>query len=287
MKPPALPAPLPQDRPEGASATKRISFKQVEWVRARLAERDWQIIHAIDQLRVVTGEHIEKLLFADLASARSRVVSRGRVLRRLVAWHVLIPLDRRIGGPGRGSSKSVFALDSLGQRLLTHRQQAEGQARRVRRPGTPTERSLRHALAVSELYVRLICLGRLQGFMVAEYSVEPRWPDGVGGQLGPDAYVRLELGDVVDHWAIEVDRSTEALETTLRRKLTAYLDFARRGGQLRTHGVMPRVLVSCTKEGRPEAVEALVRRLPSPAHALFAVVQHDEASAFLWTSLQS
>ncbi|WP_173155635.1 replication-relaxation family protein [Phytohabitans suffuscus] len=246
----------------------------------RLTGRDWQIIEALARLRVASGEHLERLFFSSLSSPRSRVASRSRALRRLTAWRVLVPLERRVGGAGRGSSGSAFALDSVGQKVLLARQLADGTAGRVRRPSTPSDRTLKHALAVSDLYVNLVELGRVYGFTVDEYRVEPRWPDGQGGQLGPDAYARLSLGAVVDHWWTEVDRATEDLETTLRRKLMAYLDFARRG-QLGPSGVVPRVLVSCSTEARRKAVDGLVSHLPPPAGELFAVTHAERSAQFL------
>src|SRR2546430_4197077 len=107
---------LPHDQPPARGA--RASAKLAEWVEDRLSGRDWQILHTVNRLRIVSGEHIQDLFFYSLASPRSRVVSRARALRRLTAWRVLMPLERRIGGSGRGSTGLAFALDSVGQRLI-------------------------------------------------------------------------------------------------------------------------------------------------------------------------
>lgn len=264
----------------------RAGLVLVEWVQDRLSERDWQIIQAVNQLRILTGQHLQDLFFSSLPSERSRVASRSRVLRRLVSWRVLVPLERRIGGAGRGSTRQAFSLDSVGQRLIAHGQHADGQPLRVRRPGTPGDRTLKHALAVSDLFVGLVVLARSSGFVVAEFATEPAcwWPNGLGGFVKPDAYVCLTLGDVVDHWWAEQDQATEALPT-LRRKLETYLDFVGRG-QLGPGGITPRVLVSTISERRREAIAGVVSRLPPPADKLFAVTVFDQATQYIATVLR-
>lgn len=162
--------------------TARLRPSQVEWVADRLTARDWQIIEAVNRLRLLTGAQIERLFFAGVASGRSRIASRSRVLHRLVAWRVLVPLPRRIGGAGRGSTTLAFALDSAGVRLVRERQIAAGYLPRVRRPGSPGERTVRHILAVSESCVTLTDLARVHGSHLPSSS--PNRPAG-----GPTALV--------------------------------------------------------------------------------------------------
>lgn len=282
---------MPARRPAGparqtAASPVRVRPGHVEWVAERLGERDWQIIEAVNRLRILSGEQIETLFFSSLTSRRSRIVTRSRVLKRLIDWRVLVPLTRSIGGADRGSSGLVFALDSAGQRLIAGRQLAEAGPLRVRRPGTPGERTVRHQLAVSALYVDLVALSRSQGFSLEEFVAEPGcwWPDGLRGYLKPDAYLRLSTADVADYWWIEHDEATESLPT-VRRKLETYLDFIRRG-QLGPNGVIPRVLVSTVTEARRAAIASLVTRLPDPAAKLFAVVHAGHAAPYLVTVLR-
>lgn len=142
--------------------TARLRPSQVEWVADRLTDRDWQIIEAVNKVRLLTGVQIERMFFADLQPGRSRIASRSRALHRLVSWRVLVPLPRRIGGAGRGSSTLAFALDSVGQRLVRERLIATDQTPRVRRPGQPGERTVRHILAVSECFVALTELSQAE-----------------------------------------------------------------------------------------------------------------------------
>lgn len=271
--------------PGGASAPKRVRTAYVQWVAERLSERDWAIVEIVNCLRLVRGDQLERLFFFDLADG-SRVVSRGRVLRRLVAWRVLDVLPRRIGGGKRGSSASVFALGAAGQRLLVARQTAAGPSVRVRHPGAPTERTIRHTLAVSELYAGLVEQARQVGATVASFEAEPAcwWPDGCGSHLKPDSYLVLEREGVRDHWWVEVDLATESLPT-LRRKLLAYLSFIERG-QLGPGDVVPRVLVMVPSEQRAAGVRSILDRLPDPAHKLFALATERHAPAYLMQVLR-
>lgn len=264
-------------RPSSPASPERIRTSHVEWTRERLTTRDWAIIETVNKIKLATGLQLERLHFSSL-SGRSREVTRGRVLRRLVAWRVLVPLPRRRGGNQRGSSHSVFALDTAGQRLLAERQMLTQPTPRVRRPGAPGERLIRHTLAVTELYTALVETARSNpGLSLAGFDGEPAcwWPTGLGGWLKPDAYLCLDTDELRAHWWVEIDLATEGLPT-IQRKLGAYLDFCNRG-QLGPSSTMPRVLVSVPSEQRRQAIQALVRRLPEPASKLFSVTTHQPA----------
>jgi hypothetical protein len=259
---------------------QRVRSHDVERVAERLSERDWGIIEIVNRLRVVRGDQLERLFFSQL-DGRSRAVSRGRVLRRLVTWQVVDQLPRRIGGSPRGSSGSMFALGLIGQRLLAQRQAMAGVSVRVRHAGVPTDRTLRHTVAVSELCVSLVEHAWSTGFHVAGFEAEPAcwWRDGLAGYLKPDAYVLLVQGRVRDHWWVEVDLATESLPT-LKRKFLAYLSFVERG-QLGPDDVIPRVLLIVPSEQRYESVRLLLNRLPEPADTLFGVVTERRAVDYI------
>lgn len=276
----------PVDHRPGSGTSVRT--RHLDWLRDRLSARDWAILLDLDRLRLLSADQLERLHFWAL-TGRSREVVRGRVLRRLVGWRVIAPLGRRIGGARRGSARTVYALDAAGQRLVRERLAAEQPTRRVRRPSLAGERFQAHSLAVSELYVTLASdVGMASaGVTLAAFDAEPAawWPNGFGGWLKPDAYLRLSVvhssgAGFDDHWWVEVDRATESLPT-LQGKLSIYLDFYQRG-QLGPNGVMPRVLVSTITEQRRDAVRELVQRLPEPADELFAVaVERDALLALL------
>jgi hypothetical protein len=264
---------------------QRVRTHDVERVAERLSERDWAVAEIVNRLRLMSGSQLERLLFSYL-HGRSRVVSRGRVLRRLVTWQVLDVLPRRVGGSPRGSSGSLYVIGLVGQRLLMQRQMMAGAPVRVRRTGAPTDRTLRHTLAVSELCTKLVERAWSAGFHVATFEAEPAcwWPDGLGSYLKPDAYALLVRDQVRDHWWIEVDLATESL-LTLKRKFLAYLNFVERG-QIGPDGVIPRVLFIVPSEQRYNAVQALLIRLPDPASQLFQAVTERHAVDYIAKVLQ-
>lgn len=257
----------------GSRAIQRVSHRHVDWLLDRLSDRDWQIVEKLGTARLLTGQQIEQLCFADL-SGRSRSVVRWRVLKRLIDWRVLTMLPRRIGG--RGSQAAVYALDSAGQQLVRMRDDVQDDVH-VRRPGLPGERFVRHVIAVSELYVQLAEAARDGLFVLEDFRSEPKaWvADGLGGWLKPDAFVSVSAGTVSDDWFAEIDLATEHIPT-LKRKVETYLDFYQRG-QLGPNGVMPRVLIAVPDAKRQAAVQTMLDRLPMPANTLVHAVTASEA----------
>ena len=182
----------------------RVSWAAAERIAAGLSERDQAIVSAVGRVRVLTGRQLERLHFADLQGAH-RDRTRRRVLARLVTLQVLTTLERRIGGARAGSAGLVFVLGLVGQRLATlspnlSPNQGSVTAGRARQPHTPTDRFLKHSLAVSELYVQLVELARQQSFTLAGFQGEPAcwWLDSAGSWIKPDAYACLETTDVTD-----------------------------------------------------------------------------------------
>lgn len=231
---------------------QRVRRTQVEAARAAISQRDLALLHELARVRVLSGRQLERLLFADIAlSARSRV--RRRVLGRLVDWRLVTTLERRVGGVRAGSAGLVYSLDSGGARLLATAPGSGRDRSRLRRPATPGSRFLRHALAVSEFYVRLREAERSAtnaGWQLVTFEAEPTcwWPDGLGGQLKPDAYVLLRSRRFEHAWWAEIDLGTESLPT-VGHKLSRYRDFHHRGG-VGADGVMPRVLLSLSDGDR-------------------------------------
>jgi hypothetical protein len=261
-------------------AVVRVRRSHTEWVEERLSDRDRAIMAAVDQNRAMSGAQLERVYFADVSEP-----SRARARRR-----VLMPLDRRIGGHRSGSAALVFALDSAGQRLL-HQAPA-------RRAYTPKESTLKHTLAVSELYVDLVERSRLDGFELLTFTARADcwWPDGHGGKLEPDALARLATKTHVDVWWLERDMHTAVPRsddeyrsedlTTVSKTCRRYLDFVDRG-QLGPYGVTPRVLWAVQNEARLAAIVQLVERLPEPASRLFHVKLADHAAGYMVSVLRA
>lgn len=265
---------------------RRVGPTHTEWVAGHLTPRDWRIVQAVNDVRLLTGQQVERLFFWDLAPGRSRMASRSRALHRLVAWRVLTPLPRRIGGAGRGSSVMAFALDSTGQRLMRERLLEAGQLPRVRRPGAPTQRTVRHILAVSEAFTQLSECAREHGFTLANFQAEPAswWPNGLGGYVKPDAHAVLTNGKMTDHWWLELDLATESLPA-VKRQLASYVDFWDRG-QEGPGEIMPLVAVTTTTPERKQAIARLAASLASAPPDLFRIVQIDELALALYQVLR-
>ncbi|MEA5358764.1 replication-relaxation family protein [Amycolatopsis sp., V23-08] len=239
---------------------RRTTAAALDQLADVLSDRDRHIVDDLARVRVLTGEQLTRLHFADL-SAASRDRTRRRVLARLVSLKLLTTLERRIGGVRAGSRGLVYALNATGQRFSA----ARSPGNRPRRPWTPGRLFLKHTLAVSELYVQLRALERAGELQLTTFEAEPAsWhPDGSGGRLKPDAYIVVRSSDAADAYWLEQDEASEGLPT-IKRKLLVYVQFAR-SGQVGPGGVIPRVLVSVPNEARRAAVAEVIACLPDPA----------------------
>ena len=253
-----------------------------------LSERDRAILGDLARVRVLAGGQLTRLHFAGL-SPDSRERTRRRVLARLTAHQLVATLDRSVGGARAGSAGHTHALGIAGIRALPLIQPdvyVDGQLSRIRAPVTPGRLFLAHALDVAELYVRLVEASRIAPLVLAQFDAEPAsWhPDGHGGHLKPDAYVRIRAGKIEDSYWIEVDKATENIPT-LRRKLVAYLDFAR-SGHVGPDGITPRVLLTVPDGRRLAAVRDLVEALPEPAESMIVTVSYHQAVATMIDTLR-
>jgi hypothetical protein len=249
----------------------RVRAAHIERVQEAMSERDWAVARDVVRLRLVTGQQLERLHFADLSES-SRAVVRRRVLRRLVSWRVLRTLERRVGGIRAGSTGLVYGIDTAGQRLVSNNLEA-------RRPDPPGERYLRHVLDVSELYAAVMERARVGLLRIERFDAEPdSWRrDGSGGLLKPDAHIVVSNETHTDHWWIEVDRATESLPT-LNRKLATYVSFYERGLY---DTIMPWVLVTVPDAKRASDVVRLIHQLLQQNEELITVALHQDAADYI------
>jgi hypothetical protein len=242
------------------------------------------VLDALHVAHVFTGAQLERLAFVDVAaSARGRI--RRRVLGRLVAFGLVVTLDRRVGGVRAGSAGLVYALSGAGQRLLDLEAGRTGQRRRS--VPTPGAMFLAHALAISEVYVSLVERARIRReIQLRQFAVEAAALFEAPGSdviLRPDALAVLASLEVEDVWWLEIDRGTESVPR-LAGMLGRYLAFAE-SGVPGPGGVVPRVLVSVTSEERARAVRGLIRRMPPLAGELFVVCREQDVAAVLESEL--
>jgi len=257
----------------------RITTARVRSIEELLGPRDLDLVDALKRVRVATTKQLERLVFFDgppLSNARRC----QRTLERLTSWRVVTRLDRRIGGTRAGSAEFVYSLDTLGQRVVGIAGPAGGG--RPRRPWTPSRAFLRHALCVTEVYIRLVEASRQAGFDVEGYDAEPGcWraftsPAGALEFLKPDAYVRLGTEEFVEHAFVEVDCGTESFPA-LTRKFDRYRLYWMTGSEQRRRGVFPRVVWLVPDAKRHDQLVDVAAKQPADAWRLFRVALFDEA----------
>lgn len=244
-----------------------------------MPERDRQIVQAVARLRLAAGSQLARLFFWNVASAASRGRSSRRVLAGLCAQHVLVPLERRVGGIRAGSAGTVYALGPIGKRLVAY-WQSEGllRVRAVHQPGAPF---VRHTLTVAEQYVRLVEAERAGRLELLAFEAEPvcwrdyHGPHGGALTLKPDAFVRLGVGDFEQRSFLEADLGSEG-RGALSRQCRAYLACYQSGREQADSGVFPRVVWLTTTEARVRLLRDICAGLPA-AQRLFTVTLFTDA----------
>jgi hypothetical protein len=247
-----------------------------------LSKRDIAILRDLDRLRLLTGKQLRRLHSPD-----GQVITQARkmraVLKRLSELGVIVRLRRRVGGIHAGSEGYVIGLSGWGQAVLDVGNEAPKRHRRVIDTKAAFES---HVLAVAELYVTLVELGRVGLAELVEFNGEPaawRRFSGLGGQtitLKPDAFVRLGVGEYELSAFIEQDMATESVPTIMR-KLGVYVAFWRTGQEQQRHGVFPRVWWLVPTTERLQAISRAIAHLPHDTRALFAVCLTTEAAQSL------
>jgi Replication-relaxation len=265
------------------SPERRVTEAHVLRLAERLQPRDLAVVMTLDRVRVATAKQLQRLHFAD-GTPQANARQAQRRLRALTEPRVLTVLDRRVGGTGGGSAQPVYALDVGGQRLASACGPAGGV--RIRRPWTPGQAFLRHAVAVTELYVGLAERARAGSGALAAFDAEPGcWrlftgPASARAWLKPDAFVRWLTAEHELATFVEVDRATASLPT-LGRKLTVYRRYWQTGREQERFGLFPKVLVLVPSERRKQAVVEMAARQPPDAWPLFQVVRYDDGVRIL------
>ena len=257
----------------GSKRARYITAGRLAATEKKLSPIDWQTIHDIAALNVLSANQLRRLHYQDTDTGKRMARLH---LRRLTQLRLIARLGRRVGGERSGSEGFVYALDVAGQRLLGP------QGRRPRKPWTPESHHLAHALAVSELYVRLREAEAEHELTLEHFDTEPRcWrtfhgPGGARLTLKPDAFVITGMGDFIDSWFVELDRATEALPR-ITDKCKLYSRYWQSGREQSEHEVFPTVLYVVPTEHRKSQLVELLSRLPAEQWQLFQVVTNAEA----------
>jgi len=243
-------------------------------LRQNLKPEEWAILRDTATMRLALARDLQALR---AAAGPVNVRTFRRTLAHLAEQGVLARLDRSVGGRRAGSSGYVYGAGPAGQRLL----HPDGPARR---PWTPRPSWLRHALAVSHLYVTLRELeqngGRLK---LLTFDAEPgcwrTFPTSFGTTevLKPDAYIITGHGNYELVRFIEVDCGTES-PATIARKLSAYYRYFQSGLEQQRAQVFPEVLWLVPSERRRAVLVDVAGRQPPEAWQLHRVARYEQAS---------
>lgn len=236
------------------SRRARIGHHQLEDLRQRLTETDWQILQHVADFRLLSGSQLQILHFGNEIKDARRA---RRRLQALVNEGVLDRLPRRVGGRCSGSDSTVFRVGRAGQRL---NKQAGGSGPAWR----PSAAFAAHTLAIGDLYVRLVDMQRSGELQLVGFTPEPQawrtfFANMASVTLKPDAYLVIEHGGVEHHYFVEVDLGTESLPV-IEKKLDRYIDYFNCGPDV---AVFPQVLflVDAAKSYHSAGTEQRVRQI--------------------------
>jgi len=244
-----------------------VGAAQAERVIAGLTPLERAIVASLGTVRLASGRQLQRLHFAPTLSGQRQA---RRTLSSLTDRRVLARLGRTIGGRRAGSAGFIYTLDVVGQRLLRPDDS-------WRRPWTPSQTFVAHAVAVAECYTKLVEGGRDGRWALLDFSAEPAcWRSFVGPRgrhsvLKPDAYAAVGLGGYEDRWYLEVDQATEDLGR-IQRKARVYVDY----WQVGREAVFPRVLWVTTRPARQAALIQALADLPPVGRQLFRVCTEEQ-----------
>jgi hypothetical protein len=263
----------------------RLSEAQLLPLSRGLSDRRWALLRAVAAMRLVTGGQLRRHFYAGLPSG-SRLARLD--LAYLFEQRILHRLERRIGGRRAGSESYVYALGSVGRRLL---ELEKGQGL----PGgrsryEPTVGFVTHALAVSEVWVGLH--DYLRDSWTGRHDVEidfqverAAWRtylDVLGARttLKPDAELCITRQGYVEHSWIEVDLATERRHT-LHGKLAAYVAYFHTGHEQARTGMFPLTVWLTTTSARVAVIDEVIAGFAPDDRRLFRVGHLSAASPLL------
>jgi hypothetical protein len=250
----------------------------------QMTNTDWSVLGFLNDCRLASGSQLIRRYWQTADRNDRRARAGRRALKRLSDRRVLDVLPRRIGGERAGSSGMVYTVGVAGAKLLARRGE---QTSRLEAPGALY---VAHALAATEMVVRLDEAGRCGSLEVIEVQTEPTcWRSFLAGMgarltLKPDLFIRVTApgSSYEDRWFVEVDLATEATGTIIA-KAKRYPAHHRAG----TEKVHPRVLWTVPDARRSAQIENALERLPAQARRMFSVCQFEDAVEFLATEARS
>lgn len=203
-------------------------------------------------------------------------------LGQLVRWGVLARFGRSVGGVKSGSAGYLYTAGIVGQRLVD-----PGRSRYFPR-WVPRPSFLRHALAVSELYVRLREADAEGASELLAYDTEPAcWrryfgPGGARSVLKPDALAVVGLDDYEYRYFVEIDCGTEH-RPQIVAKAKSYVRYWQSGREQADIGIFPFVLWVAPDGDRAAFLADALSTLPAEHWRVFLVATADDAAKTIAT----
>jgi hypothetical protein len=253
---------------------------RISHLAERLSERDMAILASLDQFRLLSSQHLQRLHFTDHATDLAAARACNRVMERLRRLGVIGSLDRRVGGVRRGSASYVWQLAAAGERYL-RATQGHAHRRRFMEPGGAF---VNHTLAVNDVAIGLIETTRASGVQLETLTTEPsNWRSylGAGGEtqwLKPDLQVVLRghdaEGDYEEHFFLEIDLGTEHLPR-IQTKCRIYAAYAATGAYQAQHDVFPHVVWLSSDPARRKALRTAVTGTSGLPSDLFRITKSE------------
>ena len=244
----------------------------------RLQDRDMKVLHALDWCFYLKTDQVQRLFFNSSPTSQAAKSATMRTLNRLKENGLIRILERRVGGVRGGSDSMVWRLTEGGHRLL---HMSEYNSKTRKRFLELSVSMQNHTLAVSECFVNVYEANReLQNDKAPYVEFEPRcWRafESMGKRfsLNPDLYVALRNGDYEDHWFIEMDMGTEAMDKIIEKCEQYHRYFNTRAEQRKT-GTFPIVLWVVTKPDRKRVFIDEFKFRFNNKPKMFVVVCQDE-----------
>jgi DNA-binding Lrp family transcriptional regulator len=236
----------PSGGPHNREQARKVRTVNRRAAVEQLSATDREIVAVLSEHRVATTEQIATLLELPERTARYR-------LDRL--WRLGMCGGRQPYAD-QGSAPYHWWPSRLADAFHRGRELPKGGEREE-----PQEQFLRHAAAITGLYVALMRLAPSFGWELLAFSreVEAREEFHLGDRqaaIVPDAFAVIREGDAEYHAMVEIDRGTMSLPR-LGRKLSLYLDWVASGVWRERHPYVPALLVLTTT---PRRVEQIVAR---------------------------
>ena len=237
----------------------------------------YELLLWLHSYRFATTKQLATLRWKHHKNLASATRQTQRHLQSLFNQKLVYQLDRRVGGWRQGSAQSVWTLTAKGARTI----HVDDQIVKRSRPKVLSTTFLEHALAVTELRVRLeqavqeheikLC------FMQTEPAAHRKYLDSNGSTatLKPDGACGISSKEHEDFYFFEVDRATEN-PARVMKKCEQYEAYRATGLEQKELGVFPAVIWVVPHTKRRKQLRRYIAADMKLTNELFSVITLDE-----------